>query len=308
MDPDSLSPHLIPFKLGSAIEDEHGQDNLELQAGDIITIFSQADLRVPVRRQSTYVYLEGEFNRAGVYKARPGETLKQLVQRVGGFTPQAYLYGAEFTRQSIRQQQQKGLREMVRQEQEELQRQSNLMLAKATTTDDITALRFTMENQRAALTRMGHIEPTGRIVLNLQPGDSGIDSLSDIVLEDGDRFFVPYRSSSVNVMGQVYNSGTFLYDPHKTVRDYLRQAGGGTRDADRGKVFVLRANGSVVGKNSHSNWWMNSFESLRLMPGDTLVLPLKVPHDGVGRQLKDWGQIFSQFALGAAAIRVLKNQ
>ena len=307
MDSESLSTHLLPFNLGHAIENQGSQDNLELKSGDIVTIFSQADLRVPVREQNTYVYLEGEFKAAGVYRAFPGETLKQLVQRVGGLGPHAYLYGAEFTRESTRREQQKGLRELLHQAEQEMDRQSTLMLARATSPEENATLRLRLDSQRTELEEMKRVPPTGRIVLELQPDDTSAESLPDLVLEDGDRFFVPHRLSSVNVLGQVYNNGTFLYNSGKTVRDYLRLAGGGTRYADAGRMFVLRADGSVLGNTSRHELWSKSLTSIRLMPGDTVVVPNRIIGDSVIRQLKDWTQIFSQFALGAAAVRIIKN-
>ena len=126
-----------------------------------------------------------------------------------------------------------------------------------------------------------------------------------MVLEDGDRLFIPSRPSTVNVAGSVYNNSAFLYRPEKTVSDYLRLAGGVTRDADKGHAFVLRANGATV-SNQHTKGFMAStFASLRLMPGDTIVVPQKLDRGATLRALKDWSQVFQQFALGAAGVAVL---
>src|SRR5260370_10923633 len=90
-DPQTLLSSLLPFNLGKAIEGDTGQ-NLVLQAGDIVTIFSQADIQVPIRQQSNFMHLEVEIRKAGVYQIQQGETLRHLAARVGGFTPQAFLY------------------------------------------------------------------------------------------------------------------------------------------------------------------------------------------------------------------------
>src|SRR5581483_10767943 len=99
---------------GKLILENDNQQNLELQAGDVVTIFSKADMRVAAAQQTRFVRLEGEFTAAGIYSVKPGETLAQLIQRAGGLTPQAYLYGAEFTRESTRADQQRRLDEFVR--------------------------------------------------------------------------------------------------------------------------------------------------------------------------------------------------
>jgi len=112
LDPKDLTSHLLPFNLGKAIAGDEGQ-NLSLQPGDVITIFSQADMQVPIAQQSKFVRLEGEFSTAGIYQVETGETLRHLVKRVTNFTPQAYPFGSEFTRESVREDLQRRLDEYV---------------------------------------------------------------------------------------------------------------------------------------------------------------------------------------------------
>jgi protein involved in polysaccharide export with SLBB domain len=150
------------------------------------------------------------------------------------------------------------------------------------------------------------VRATGRIVLDLKPDASRLEDLPDLVLEDGDRLFVPYAPSTVTVLGAVYNENDFIWKEGRRIRDYLRQSGGPTRSADTGHVYVIRADGSVRGKQAGSGWLSASFEGERLNPGDTVVMPEKLNQVGFIRNLKDYTQIFTQFALGAAAINVLK--
>jgi protein involved in polysaccharide export with SLBB domain len=104
-----LKTSLIPFRLGKAIIDGDDAENLPLEPGDVVTIFSTSDLKVPQGVQTRYVRLEGEIESAGAYSVRPGETLRQLVKRAGGLTSQAYLFGSEFLRKSSRLEQQQRL-------------------------------------------------------------------------------------------------------------------------------------------------------------------------------------------------------
>src|SRR5882762_4389117 len=122
MNPQDLTTRLVPFNLGKLVLQGDEQNNLPLEPGDVITIFSQNDLAVPLDKQSKFVRLEGEFQTAGVYQAKPGETVRHLVERVGGFTPNAYLYGAEFTRESVRVDQQKGLQQLIEKLEEDISR------------------------------------------------------------------------------------------------------------------------------------------------------------------------------------------
>ena len=92
-----------------------------------------------------------------------------------------------------------------------------------------------LEAQRASLDKLRQLRADGRIVLNLHPNDQAVDTIPDIPLEDGDQFFVPSRPIVVNVVGDVYNQGSFIQQSGKTVTTYLRNAGGPTRDADKGQ-------------------------------------------------------------------------
>jgi polysaccharide export outer membrane protein len=143
------------------------------------------------------------------------------------------------------------------------------------------------------------------VVLEIKPNAAGSEALPDLVLEDGDRLLIPFRPASVNVIGQVYNSSAFLFQPGRTVGDYLRLAGGPTRDGDKGREFVIRADGSSVSRQQKSFLTTTGFDSLRLMAGDTVVVPEKLDRGAFLRGLKDYTVIFTQFFLGAAAAKVL---
>ncbi|HSM87374.1 MAG TPA: SLBB domain-containing protein, partial [Candidatus Limnocylindrales bacterium] len=302
MNPEDLTTRLVPFNLGKAIAGDDSQ-NVFLQPGDVITIFSQHDMQVPIGQQTKFVRLEGEFRSAGVYQVEPGETLRHLIERVGGLTPQAYLYGAEFTRESAREDQQKRLDEYV----DDLERsvERNASSQRNLTGEEAVTEKQSLEGQRRLLDKIRQLKATGRIVLELKPGASDANVLPDLVLEDGDRLLVPFRPATVNVIGSVYNSNSFIFKPGKTVGDYMRVAGGATRNGDRGRSFIIRADGTTVGSQGHRGLFTSSFDQVRLMPGDSIVVPEKLDKGVVLRGFKDWTQIISTFVLGAAAAKVL---
>jgi polysaccharide export outer membrane protein len=304
LNPQDLTTRLLPFNLGKLVLQGDEQNNLELEPGDVITIFSQNDLAVPLERQSKFVRLEGEFRTAGVYQAEPGETVRHLVERVGGFTPNAYLYGAEFTRESVRIGQQKGLNQLIEKLDEDISR--NAMAPSGVSPEEVADQRAKLEAQRQLEDKLRMIKATGRVVLDLAPASTLAGDLPEIALEDGDRFVVPYRPSTVEMLGAVYNKNSFLYRREQRLDDYLKRAGGPTRDADTGRMFVIRADGSVLSKQSVKGLWNGGFTSLRLMPGDAVVVPERLNHGTLLKGLRDWSQVFAQFALGAAAIRVIQ--
>jgi protein involved in polysaccharide export with SLBB domain len=304
-DPENLVTQLFPFNLGRLILENDATQNLELRSGDVVTIFSTSDMRVPVAQQNRYVRLEGEFNSAGVYLVRSGETLGQIIQRAGGLTPQAYLFASEFTRESTKQDQQRRLDEFLQEMEKQLSQATSAHAGAAATSEETQAVQAQLNAQRQVLERMRAVKTTGRIVLNLDPNGQDLGESAGLRLEDGDRFYVPPNPATVNVLGAVYNQNSFLHNPKLRVEDYLREAGGLTRNADRKHVLIIRADGSVIPRHGVGPF-AKAFEAARLKPGDSVVVPAEIFKLSFMRGLRDWTQVFSQLALGAAAINVLK--
>lgn len=302
---DELTTTLLPFSLSRALSGTDAKDNLPLQPGDVITIFSKEDIQVPAAKRSVYVRLEGEFNQAGVYKVQPGETLRQLVARAGSLTPNAYLFAAEFNRESVRVSQQRKLEEMAHRMSEDIERNLAAKSQAALSKEEVDAARAQAAGQRALLERLRKVKATGRIVLDMGPEKTHVDDIPEIVLEDGDQFIVPSQVSTVSVMGMVYNENAFMYRPGKRVSDYLELAGGPTRDADRSRIYVVRADGSVVSAEGGGSFF-GGLSGEILMPGDAVVVPELLDKLSLTRELKDWAQIFYQFALGVGAIHLLR--
>jgi polysaccharide biosynthesis/export protein len=293
-----LTPHLLPFNLGKAIEGDP-QQNLELQPNDIVTIFSQTDIQVPIAERTKFVHLEGEFKNPGVYDIQGGETVRHLVERVGGFTQQAYLFGSDFTRESTRVDQQQRMDQYTANLEQSVQRNAAASAYLADPTA-VAAGRLQNERDRSMVQGMKGIQATGRIVLELKPNAAGVEALPDLVLEDGDTMLVPFRPATVNVIGSVYNSNAFIYRPGKTVGDYLRLAGGATRSGDKGREFVIRADGSTISRQQHNTLFSGNFGSTKLMPGDSIVVPTKLDKGATLRAIRDFATIFGQVGLAAA--------
>jgi protein involved in polysaccharide export with SLBB domain len=305
LDPETLRTSLISFDLGKLVLNRDASQDLALQPGDTVTIFSQGDLRVPIERQTKYVDLEGEFAHSGIYSVQPGETLRDLVRRAGGLTQKAYLYGSEFTRESTRLLQQQRLDEYVRNASAEVQRGTQALAVSGTSSpNSMSDVAASQVAGQQLIARLGQIRATGRIVLRFQAGSSSLDDVPPIALEDGDKFLVPYAPSTINVVGAVYDQNSFLFAPGRSVGHYLQLAGGANRNADWRHAFVIRADGSVVSRAGTNNLsvWTDSFKHVRLSPGDSIVVPDKMLRPSAMRAFSDWTQVFAQLALGAAAI------
>jgi protein involved in polysaccharide export with SLBB domain len=305
LDMRALEPILIPFNLGKAVLTKDPQHDLPLVPGDVITVFSVDDIRVPKGRKVQLVRLEGEFATPGVYQIHQGETLRDLVLRVGGFTPNAYLYGAEFTRASARADQQRQLDAALARLEAEAEREALTRAQTVITREDTEALQQQARAQRALIDRLRHIKATGRIVLGFERNGVTAKDLPRIPLEDGDVLMVPPVPGTVNVFGSVYNQNAYIYRARSRAGYYLDLAGGPTKDADKGSIYLVRADGTVISQQQKG--WFGSVRNERPMPGDTLFVPESFEKFSFTKELKDWSQIFYQFALGVAAIKVLRD-
>ena len=308
LDRATMVTSLIPFDLGRLVFEHDASQDLALQAGDVVTIFSQDDIRLPIDHKTKYVQLDGEVVKAGVYSVLPEETLRSVVERAGGLTSKAYLFGAEFTRRSTQVLEQQRLNEYSSRLEHLLQRNA-LRVPPVSNENGSNNLQSTVAAaNHSMIARVRQARATGRIVLNVSPDSNSASDLPDAALEDGDRLTVPSRPATIQVIGEVFNQNAFLCSKHARVGKYLRLAGGPTREADRGQIFVLRADGSVVhGKGDNSIFHRSSLGKVRLYPGDTVVVPEKMVRLPSGqRELTAWTEILSQLSLGAAALDVIK--
>ncbi len=308
VDAQTLKTSLIAFDLGKLVLDHDASQNLIIEPGDTITIFSQSDIRVSLEKQTKYVRLEGEFLHSGIYSVNPGETLRDLIRRAGGFTPHAYLYGSEFDRESTRKLQQERIDEYVRRTDLDSERGSLALMANpSSSSGTVTSTNMATAAEAQLVARLKQIRATGRIVLKFTPTSANVEDVPPVALENGDRFIVPSTPSTVNIVGAVYDQNTFLFQQGASAGEYLQMAGGPDRNADYKHAFVIRADGSVVSRDAVKGAWGNNFKSLGLNPGDTIVVPDKTIRPTALRGLLDWTQIFSQLALGAAAVEVLRQ-
>lgn len=256
------------------------------RAGDIIQVLSVGTLVRPLERQAVLVRVEGEVARPGNYYVEPGTPLSQVVAQAGGTTSRAFVYGTRFERFSVRQQQRASFAEAVE--------QLEISLAATPIVGDQLIDPATRASQLAAaqtvLARLRRSEPDGRMVLDIPPTSTALTV--DFALENNDRIVVPARPSTVGVFGAVYRPASFFLDEStgapRRVRDYLKRAGGPLKVGDRGQVFVIRANGSVVAKRDGAL-------SATVLPGDVIFVPVRTEGSTFWQRFRD----ISQFLFGA---------
>ncbi|MCS6948499.1 MAG: SLBB domain-containing protein, partial [Steroidobacteraceae bacterium] len=210
----------------------------------------------------------GEVRFPGAYPIRRGETLRSVLDRAGGLTPLAFPAGAVFTRKELREREQEQIDRLAERLQSDLA-SAALQASQANQSQAGQALAV----GQSLLAQLRQAKSVGRLVLDLdrvlasRPG-----SAADIVLRDGDQLIVPKTKQEVTVIGEVQNSTSHLFNANLTRDDYIALSGGLTRKADRSRIYIVRANGSVVAAQGRG--WFRRNAQVAIQPGDTIVAPL----------------------------------
>lgn len=308
INPADMSTRLVPFNLAKALEKDPAEDRV-LESGDIVNVFSKSDIQINSAKRTRFVRLEGEVAVPGFYEVREGETLRDLVKRVGGLSSRAYLFGAELDRESVRKKQKAELEKYADEMRVAANRQAADLAANAVRAESATGAQVQAQQAQQMAEKLKALRATGRIVLGVRPEDKSADDLPALELEDGDRLFVPHTPGTVDVLGSIFSrNNAYMYVNGKRIEDYLEQAGGPTSDAEQDSIHVIRADGSVISAKQKSAlaFW-RSFDSTAALPGDTIVVPEKVDRTRFTKTLMDWTQILSNFGIGVSAIKNLSN-
>jgi len=271
-----------------------------LSNGDIVRAFNAMSVLYPGEGQNKRIRIEGEVVKPGEYVLPASSTLADALKIAGGTTASAFIYGTEFTRESVRQSQQLNYERALRDLETSVTLQTSSR--RATSAEEASVQTATAQAATRLVDRLRQIKPTGRVILQL-PEEGG--ALPPLAVEDGDRLYIPLRSTVVGVFGSVFNSGSYLFTQGRAVSEYLRLAGGPTTGADDGSTFVVRANGSVVSVLQSSRWFARSKEldTIRAQPGDTIFVPEDTNKSAALQSVKDWTQIFFQLGVGAAGLK-----
>ena len=246
-----------------------GEDqNVPLSDGDVLTVPQRASWN----DIGAVVTLRGEVRKPGVYGIRAAERLSSLLRRAGGLLPTAYPRAAVFERNEVRELQQKSRQELI----QRLEQESTLVKTSITTTaaEEAALQQTAMQQRQRMLDALRKAPVSGRLVIHIGTDRKGFEgSSNDIELRAGDSLTIPKQPGAVIVVGQVYNANALTYTPGKNAGWYLARAGGATQLANKGAIFIIRADGSVT--SGRGEFWSGGVSSAGIGPGDTIVVPEK---------------------------------
>jgi len=292
---ESRRTELIPVNLAAAMGGD-AEANVTLQAFDSLSV-----REVPLWGEQETMILKGEVRFPGNYTIRRGETLKSVLTRAGGLTDYAFPEGSVFTRESLKKREQEQLDLLA----DRMQRDLTILAVQSAAAPGAgpgTGAAALSVGQ-SLFSQLRTSKAVGRVVIDLpRLMHLPAESPADVIVRDGDQLIVPRTQQSVTVIGEVQSATSHLYDRHLSRDEYISLSGGTTHNADRKRIYVVRANGSVIAQEG-SRWFQHGAADIK--PGDTIVVPLdatKVP------ALPYWTavtQILYQIAIAVAAIHAL---
>jgi protein involved in polysaccharide export with SLBB domain len=249
------------------------------------------------------VEIKGHVKFPERYPIQKGETLSSLIERSGGVTDEAYLLGAVFTRQSVKELQTKALSERIDRLEKQLLIGSGSELETAVSSDAAIIAQGALQQRKELIAKLRTAQPIGRISLTIDPPDQFRGSPSDIVLEDGDVLYIPERPSSVQVLGSVYSPGSHIYSKKTSVSKYIKKSGGMSQEADDDEIYVLKVDGTAVSRRmGGGSFLFGGFMGMNLDPGDTVIVPETIDKTPWLRNVRDVTQILYQIAVAAAVV------
>jgi polysaccharide biosynthesis/export protein len=287
---DTRTTLLLDIDLAAILSGDESADVL-LQPFDFLNV-----KEVPEWSEQEKVVLMGEVRFPGSYPIQRGETLSSVLERAGGLTALAFPEGAVFTRIELREREQQQLDRLAERLQSDLA---------------ATALQAAAANQGGAsqalvvgqslLEQLKSTKAVGRLVIDVKRVmKSSTDTNDDIVLREGDHLNIPKQKQEVTVIGEVQNTTSHFYRQNLSRDDYLMLSGGITRKADRGRIYIVRADGSVV--SSESSGWFRRSAQVAMKPGDTIVVPLDTERLPALPLWQAVTGILYNLAIGAAAV------
>ncbi len=274
------------------------RDNVVLKSNDYLFIR-------PVPNWDIYktVQIAGEVKFPGAYTIKKGEPLSSVLARAGGFTDRAYLLGGVLVRQSTKTLQKQQLTAAIDRLEAQVMASGAIKAQTSLEPEEAKKAEIAAKQQQALVASLRKIEPLGRIVIRLDDPERLRGTPDDIGMDEGDVLNVPQVQQTVNVVGAVFAPTAVVYAPHKTVKEYLRMAGGPTKIADTKEIYVIKVNGSAMSRQGFS-WVGSGVMGAVLDPGDTIVVPEQLERVAWLKEFKDIATIIGNIALTAGVVLV----
>jgi len=288
---------LIPVDLAAIRRGDAGAD-VQLQPYDTLVVKV-----TPQWREPGSIVVEGEVRFPGTYPIHLGETLSSVIRRAGGFTDLAFIDGAVFIREELKQREKEQLESLTNRMQSDLAALSLEAIAGSVATASANGAAGTqgLEIGRQLVAQLRETKPVGRLVIDLHRVMKKAGSSEDVLVRDGDKLLIPKLTQEITILGEVQSPTSHVFQSGLSRDDYINKSGGTTQKADRKRIYVVRANGDVI--SGERVGWFRRSQSEKMRPGDTIVVPLDTERV---RALPLWQAVTTilyNLAVGLLAVR-----
>jgi polysaccharide export outer membrane protein len=261
---------LIPINLGAVRRGDPGAD-VQLKPYDVLLIKV-----TPQWEEPGNIILAGEVRFPGKYPITRGETLSSVVRRAGGFTDLAFIGGAVYIREELKQRERDQLDLLANRLQSDLTSLSLSVVSSSTLANNANGAAGgaqALAIGQQLMSQLRQVKPVGRLVIDMNRVMQGRPGMSeDVLVRDGDKLLIPKQTQEILILGEVQSPISHVFQAGLTRDDYIAKSGGVTQKADRKRIYVVRANGNVV--SGERRGWFRRSQSVEMRPGDTIVVPL----------------------------------
>lgn len=238
--------------------------------------------------------IAGAVYKPGSYIMAAGETIYDLIKKAGGYTENAYPFGAVYENDEAK---------LINEQAQSLLYEEFL--------DNIIALSQLNIGQNFDLTpilklteEIKNSKPSGRIVVDLLNED--IENFVNI--KSGDKLTVPEKTNSVFVYGEVSSEGAIAYSPNQGVDYFVQKSGGYKRYADNESIYILHPNGETERYSKKRNLFASQPDNLNMYPGSVIFVPRKLDNSATRRlATQAYVSILGNLGVALASLSAINN-
>ena len=221
-----------------------------------------------------------------------GETIIDLIEKAGGFTDNAYKFGAIYQNKDAK---------LINEQSKEILYQEfldSIIAASQQNIGDLTpVVKLTEEIKNTAA--------NGRVVINLL-NDQSADLYN---IKEGDELFVPERNNVVYVYGETSSEGAVMYSELQDVEYFVEKSGGYKQFADNKSIYILHPNGeSQLYRSKRSIFERSPKSEIRIYPGSIIFVPRELD-DSAPRRLaaQAYVSLLGNLGLTLASLSAISN-